>query len=604
MHSKRNDADFYFDKFRELKERESRGSYRENHDRHHSSRNYDRNPKYDQHHRDDGYISTRHSSNYSKRRKISDYSYDRPRERDSRLSHGGDHHDTDRRRRDREKRFNDHLEKNIPPTQLSDSELRRQNPHLAQNPERIQIIPESQLERVLLTDAPRRKYYQRINEQRTTNHWGQRKLLLSEIEFLTDYGHLSDYVVYAGAAPGAKNHYLARLFPHHKFDFIDPCPFHETLISAARSNPQITLLNQFFTDQTAVEYNGKNVLFISDIRTADSKYMEEEEVEDQIIEDNKWQISWHLKMEPAASMLKFRLPWGSGTTQYLSGYGEHSRIYLPVWGRQSTTETRLVAVGSDLYDYDNTKYEEQLFYYNTITRVQYYEHDVPLERVPGLCHCYDCASEVFILKRWAHKYPERWWKPSKLNTSRPADDLPLHKEETEKKETSPVSNTGSKPDENCAEESLGSSEAIVKKEEVSNKDEATEETKKESEETKQESEETKLESEETKKESEETKKESVETKKESEETKKEKEGPTAEEVIEQIITMSLEMNNYCAASGHRDLTVTIGHNQNWFTSKIFDIEKGVVKPLEASKPAPVVPVVGKKRKDRGYIKMY
>src|SRR3990167_8963581 len=311
MHSKRNDADFYFDKFRELKERESRGSYRENHHDRHSSRNYDRNPKYDQHHRDDGYISTRHSSNYSKRRKISDYSYDRPRERDSRLSHGGDHHDTDRRRRDREKRFNDHLEKNIPQTQLSDSELRRQNPHLAQNPERIQIIPESQLERVLLTDAPRRKYYQRINEQRT------------------------------------KNHYLARLFPHHKFDFIDPCPFHETLISAARSNPQITLLNQFFTDQTAVEYNGKNVLFISDIRTADSKYMEEEEVEDQIIEDNKWQISWHLKMEPAASMLKFRLPWGSGTTQYLSGYGEHSRIYLPVWGRQSTTETRLVAVGSD-----------------------------------------------------------------------------------------------------------------------------------------------------------------------------------------------------------------------------------------------------------------
>lgn len=51
----------------------------------------------------------------------------------------------------------------------------------------------------LEADAPRRVYYQRKGEARSTNHWGQRKLLLSEIEFLTQYGNMSDTVVYAGA---------------------------------------------------------------------------------------------------------------------------------------------------------------------------------------------------------------------------------------------------------------------------------------------------------------------------------------------------------------------------------------------------------------------
>lgn len=39
-------------------------------------------------------------------------------------------------------------------------------------------------------------------QQRSVIHWGQRKLLLSEIEFLTLYGEDGMWVVYAGAAPG------------------------------------------------------------------------------------------------------------------------------------------------------------------------------------------------------------------------------------------------------------------------------------------------------------------------------------------------------------------------------------------------------------------
>jgi len=107
------------------------------------------------------------------------------------------------------------------------------------------------------------------------------------------------------------------------------------------------------------------------------------------------QMKWHLKLKPAASMFKFRLPWGEGKTDYLDGI-----ISLPVWGRQTTTETRLIVVGDKVKSYCNTTYEEQMFYFNTTTRVQYYIHqndDI------GYDHCYDCAAELLIIENYIKK---------------------------------------------------------------------------------------------------------------------------------------------------------------------------------------------------------
>src|SRR6185312_13213560 len=59
---------------------------------------------------------------------------------------------------------------------------------------------------------PRRKYQRRgWDNKKTIRHWGQRKLLLSEILFLTRWGHLGKTVVYAGAAPGSHIPYLSTL---------------------------------------------------------------------------------------------------------------------------------------------------------------------------------------------------------------------------------------------------------------------------------------------------------------------------------------------------------------------------------------------------------
>ncbi len=55
--------------------------------------------------------------------------------------------------------------------------------------------------RVLDTGTfPIREYSQHVRWK--NRHWGQLKLLLSEIEFLTPYYECNYLVVYAGAAPG------------------------------------------------------------------------------------------------------------------------------------------------------------------------------------------------------------------------------------------------------------------------------------------------------------------------------------------------------------------------------------------------------------------
>ena len=43
--------------------------------------------------------------------------------------------------------------------------------------------------RILGDDAPRSKYRDLPHHMRTTNHWGQRKLFLSEVEFLSTFIH-------------------------------------------------------------------------------------------------------------------------------------------------------------------------------------------------------------------------------------------------------------------------------------------------------------------------------------------------------------------------------------------------------------------------------
>eukprot|EP00602_Paraphysomonas_sp_CaronLab_P007511 CAMPEP_0185020390 /NCGR_PEP_ID=MMETSP1103-20130426/2993_1 /TAXON_ID=36769 /ORGANISM="Paraphysomonas bandaiensis, Strain Caron Lab Isolate" /LENGTH=413 /DNA_ID=CAMNT_0027551259 /DNA_START=149 /DNA_END=1387 /DNA_ORIENTATION=- len=99
-------------------------------------------------------------------------------------------------------------------------------------------------------------------------------------------------------------------------------------------------------------------------------------------------------MKPAASMLKFRLPWTEGVTRYLDG-----KLFLPVWGPPTTTECRLVVTTHhEQRDYDHRQHWEQMFYFNTVARPSAYHHEYA--GVDWLDCCYDCAVEGKVLKEY------------------------------------------------------------------------------------------------------------------------------------------------------------------------------------------------------------
>ena len=137
------------------------------------------------------------------------------------------------------------------------------------------------------------------------------------------------------------------------------------------------------------------VLFLCDIRSMDSG-QDDGESETRVSVDMEWQMKWVKTMKPRASMLKFRLPYPSGkvgaareTTRYLDG-----DIMLPVWGPRTTTETRLIVTDPESERvYNHVDYEGYMFHHNITTRTQCYDHGV---KAPGLCCCFDCASEVHV----------------------------------------------------------------------------------------------------------------------------------------------------------------------------------------------------------------
>lgn len=153
---------------------------------------------------------------------------------------------------------------------------------------------------------------------RTYAAWGQRKLMMCEIEFLTRFvshnlasgedGEVESIVVlYIGAGAGFHIPLLAGLlFPQVQFELYDPVPFAFCPESLGLSNVRIH--QDYFTDEDVDSYrqlvvNGKKkLLFISDIRR-----LQDDEV--LVKEDNALQANWLCQIQPYASMLKFRLPY-------------------------------------------------------------------------------------------------------------------------------------------------------------------------------------------------------------------------------------------------------------------------------------------------------
>lgn len=273
----------------------------------------------------------------------------------------------------------------------------------------------------LLFDGPRRPYAKECCK--TCLHWGQRKLILSEIQFFTIFWGVDKpgTVVYAGAAPGHHTPFLAKMFPKLRFELYDPAPF------AIEENEQIKLHSEFFTDAVARQWRGRNdVLFISDIRLVDpaenvrlireanvekvgveeATLMGQKDTEDQVWSEMMMQQTWTEIIQPAQAMLKFRLPYviepnkGDVIAPYLDGH-----VLLQCFPPLNTTETRLVPIQPlRKVGWSCLQYEEQLHYHNFIVRDQQYLNPATKDMTPidppELLNDFDSTLEWFILSEY------------------------------------------------------------------------------------------------------------------------------------------------------------------------------------------------------------
>jgi hypothetical protein len=208
-------------------------------------------------------------------------------------------------------------------------------------------------------------------------HWGQRKLLMSEILFFSKILNYIDEertVVYIGAATGTHILLLTSIFPNLKFDLYDPNDFDNVLMG----NKNINIYKQFFTNEDAEKYKGKNVIFISDIRTI--PVMEETlknqqyvQIMEETLKNQEAQKQYVQIMNPYFSMLKFKCPYPedgkSKYYKYLKGI-----VYKQVWAPFTSAESRLIISQKDNYtevNYDIIKHERQLAYFNLARQIDF-----------------------------------------------------------------------------------------------------------------------------------------------------------------------------------------------------------------------------------------
>lgn len=309
----------------------------------------------------------------------------------------------------------------------------------------IPYTSEMPLDVIDMNDRERQMVYD-SDQWTSAVHWGQRKLLLSEIELLVEVisndirngGTGRDFlIVYVGAAPGSHIPYLMELFAPKRsglrihvwdrpsrFDSIEDTtvPIEQRVIRITPSefaDPNMTGdYEGFFTDYVAQKYidrygTDNRIIFISDIRDRAS--------EEAVHEDMMRQQDWVLALQPYASQLKFRLPF-SGDKEYRYLKGD---VYTQAWSRTKSTEGRLLSYRPYTYHmYQVDDYDRLFSYFNVKTRMQSYNMGAVLNDavqryggsttsvvdsyipipVDGLCTCHDCAREIQIIGKYMGMY--------------------------------------------------------------------------------------------------------------------------------------------------------------------------------------------------------
>ena len=236
----------------------------------------------------------------------------------------------------------------------------------------------------------------------TNIHLGQRKLLLSEIQLLTEYysNHKKDPILlYIGAAIGSHLLILHELFPNVHFILYDGAAFDKRLDKYPEVFEIHTGKDGFFTTELCktLKDKYKPLIFVSDIRLG------EEDFEKGVMRDMISQKEWIQILKPELSLVKFRMPYSlkhGETLEYLKG-----DILYGVWPKETSGETRLLIRKENvkkLKQYDFKSYEEVMFFHNKYTRPFCFDIIEQYEKYTDTyCPCYDCISELVALDNYS-----------------------------------------------------------------------------------------------------------------------------------------------------------------------------------------------------------
>jgi len=283
-----------------------------------------------------------------------------------------------------------------------DMELRRINRHLRQKRTEVMSRGWATLPRILKKEAERKVYDKKlVPRPATTVYWSERQYLILFLEFMLKHGHRSKRVICTGAGPGREVPFIAGLFPEHVFElYEEKIPFQVDHVPGKielHSGHDGALTEE---KARALGKAGARPLFIYNASPIPGVAQMDQNIERKAAEELAKQTQIHTAMKPVASLLEFSLPWKKGSTSAPVG-----EIWLPIWGKSTGTVGRLVSTSTEVVQYDHTKFEEQMFFFNTMTRANAFKHDADCSKVHGMDHCYDCAAEAMVVRDFlvAHK---------------------------------------------------------------------------------------------------------------------------------------------------------------------------------------------------------
>ena len=252
-----------------------------------------------------------------------------------------------------------------------------------------------------------------------SGHWGQRKLLLTEILFFTLHGKPNAKVIYPGSAPSDHTLFLSKMFPSYHFDLIDPERWNKDFqqihpglkgqnfsedVKKYKINDKIDVYHGFMTDSLSRElgekYKNDNVLFISDIRPTSIEQSTTLEEREKIVKENmEMQKGWYLIInevnnKDVFAMFKFKANFGTSSTEYLDG-----TLYYQPAAPLISPELRLITNKTSMRTYDNKWLEQHLTWFNNVRR-----NTEKISRDTRIRGIFDVQYEYDIFKMYVEKF--------------------------------------------------------------------------------------------------------------------------------------------------------------------------------------------------------